>query len=258
MRPYEILVSIPHAGTVVPDDIRSTIPHSDKTIYEESDLYTDEIYSIQGVRLVHQEFSRVISDVNRAPDEIYLKEKQRSLGVIMLNLSNGKKTFKDDPSIECMQQWIDRFHIPYHHEMRRALHSAKFVIDGHSMWSTSPAYREDVGKERPDIVLSNRLYTTCSAQTTKFFYDYYASLGYTVRVNSPFIGRYVIGTHCSRDKIPGIQIEINRRLYMNEKTLEKDVNAIKECREEFITLVDSFCEWEEVNRKTRGQLCDLS
>ncbi|HEY5713780.1 MAG TPA: N-formylglutamate amidohydrolase [Candidatus Gracilibacteria bacterium] len=257
MRIYEIVLSIPHGSTYIPEALRKRMPHPDEVLLQEPDLYTDRIYNIKGPKIVEATASRIISDVNRAPDEIYTIGQSRSMGVIILSTSNQENVFETDPSFEEMQEWIAEFHAPFHKELHRALNGSRFLIDCHSMWSVSPSYREDKGTLRPDIVLGNRQYTTCDAQTTKYFRDAFLEKGYTVAINKPFIGRYVVGTHCSRNGTPGIQLEINRNLYMNEETLEPDEAAITRLNQEFREIVEGFCLWSE-EHKPSMDLCDLS
>ena len=83
---------------------------------------------------------------------------------------------------------------------------------------------------RADIVLGNRDFTTCSRDMTLKIVSFFQDRGFSVSVNDPYPGKYVLGHHCSRRGLPGIQIEINRKLYMNEKTLNRKKTEIKKLR----------------------------
>lgn len=257
MTPEDLVISIPHGSTYIPEEIRALMPHDDHVLLNEPDLYTDRIYNIKGPTVVQARTSRIISDVNRAPDEIYTKGRMRANGVIMLSLSHGLDTFEKDPTEEQMRDWISSYHESFHRELHGAMRDALFLIDGHSLWSHSPPSQEDAGAERADIVLGNRLYTTCNAQTTQFFRHYFEKLGYSVAVNNPYMGRYVVGTHCSRLHTPGIQIEMKRSLYMDEETLEPYENVIKKLQGEIETLVEEFCAWYKPKQRA-AELVDLS
>jgi len=252
----DIVLSIPHASVFIPESIRSLIPHDDLMLNHEADLYTDRIYTIDGPRIVQAQTSRIISDANRAPDEIYAEGKSRSNGVVMLALSDGMDTFSSDPPLPLMERWVKQYHGSFHRDLSSAMAGAKFLIDGHSHWSRSPAYRSDAGTERADIILGSRHYTTCDAETLQFFRHFFRSRGYTVAVNDPFIGRYIIGIHCSRLRTPGIQLEMKRSLYMDEDTLDPQEGNIERLHEEFRQLVGEFCRWEEAGRP--AHMVDLS
>ncbi|MFA6259092.1 MAG: N-formylglutamate amidohydrolase [Candidatus Peribacteraceae bacterium] len=256
MKHEELVVSIPHAGTNIPTDIRALMPHADETLLQEPDLYTDRIYAVPGIRTVTAAYSRIISDPNRAPDEIYTEGRDRALGVVMLSQAHGMDVFAQDPSLATMQSWIQRFHETYHADLRSAMQTASFLIDGHSMWSVNPPAHPYAGEPRPDIVLGNCHYCSCTAETTKFFLEYFESLGYSVAVNTPFPGRYIVGSYCSRHRTPGIQIEINRALYLDEDTLEPRDDAIAKLHEQFTNLLDAFCTWDDQHAAKR--MTDMS
>lgn len=260
MNQKDIVISIPHAGTFIPDDIRKRIPHSDHAICNESDLYTDQIYALPDIPTVIAKYSRIIADPNRAPDELYTEGVLRALGAVMLSLPEGTDTFKEDPTIEEMTEWMMKFHAPYHRELFHKATTAQFLIDCHSMWSrAAPGHYGTQGDERADIILGNLYFCTCSAETTNFFAAFFAEKGYSVSINDPYPGRYVLGTYCSRIGLPGIQIEINRKLYMNEQTLDPNDTAITHLNFEFAELVSSFCQWYQGPQDTEDkELVDLS
>ena len=72
----------------------------------------------------------------------------------------------------------------------------------------------------------------------KFFED----KGFEVKVNDPFTGRYVIGYHCSRKGLPGIQVEVNEKLFMNTKTYRPYKKKIHELRHIMAELVEMINE----------------
>lgn len=239
-----VVVSIPHAGTGIPSDIRSRIRHDDFVLRNESDLFSDRIFDIEGVRKVMASHSRIIGDPNRAPDEIYTEGALRTLGVVMLTLPEGGDVFTSDPTLDEMSEWITRHHLPYQRALATALKGAEFLIDGHSMWSVA-AQGHYGGRTSPraDIVLGNQHFCSCSAETTDFFASFFSKKGYSVAINNPYAGRYILGTYCSRLYMPGIQIEINRKLFLDEATLEPRDTDVLRLHDEFDELVTSFCSW---------------
>lgn len=262
MHPNDLLLTIPHASTHIPPDIRPLIPHNDYALNHEPDLYTDELCSVPGIDTVHARVSRIVADVNRAPDEVYTSGRDRNKGVVMLTLSmTVDNTFAEDPSLELMQDWINRYHAPFHEEVDRLIRERRkrFLIDCHSMWSVAPQSHADRDAKRPDICIGNRDYTICDARTTLWMKEFWEHHGYDVRVNDPYVGRYVTGIHCGIKGTPGVQIEFNRGLYMNESSLERDAGAIKRINEQFRTFVEAFCRWDDARpRKSDVHLCDLS
>jgi len=252
----DVVISIPHASTEIPPDIRRLLPHADNILAQEADLYTDRIYAVDGVRIVQAPYSRIVSDVNRAPDELYTEGRHRAEGVVLLSLSHGLDAFAEDPSMEMMEEWVRRFHEPFHRRLDEELRDAAFLIDGHSYWSVSPPSHADAGTKRPSVNLGNRLYTTCDARTMKFAQEFFQSRSYDVSINEPYMGRYVIGTHCSRLRVPGIQIEFNRSLYMDEVTLEANEPGVERLRHDVRDFVHALCDRAPVT--SAGSVTDMS
>ncbi|MCF7844940.1 MAG: N-formylglutamate amidohydrolase [Kiritimatiellales bacterium] len=253
MKPHNLIVSIPHSGTDIPSEIRARIPHNDHVLRNESDLYTDQIFTLDGLTTVSTPYSRIIADPNRAPDEIYSENVLRAIGVVMLSLPEGTDTFEEDPSLEEISQWIEKYHKPYHDQLHAASHKAKFLIDGHSMCSKAAPGHFGGSNERADVVLGNQYFCSCSAETTDFFAAFFTNKGFSVAINDPYPGRYILGTYCSRLHLPGIQVEFNRKLYMNEETLDPNLVEIDKLNRLFNELVTIFCDWYEGPQITTKQ-----
>lgn len=259
MKREDIVVSIPHAGTDIPPEIMAVIPHSETVIRNESDLFTDQIYHLHGTRMIKTPYSRVIADVNRAPDEIYLHGKTRATGVVMLDFPTGEAVFDPEPEFDQIQTWVTKFHRPFHAELYSATQVGKFLIDAHSMWSCSAAGHwgsEAPGVKRADILIGNQYFCSCDAETTHFFLQFFENLGYSVSLNDPYPGRYILGRYCNRQGLPGIQIEINRALYLDEETLQPNTGAIAHFNQQLNQLVDEFCDWWQT--RDQAKLVDMS
>ena len=124
---------------------------------------------------------------------------------------------------------IQRYHQPYHARLKALLDDAHqrfgFVhhINCHSMNDVSGAMGEGgAGIKRADIVLGDRDGTTCAPEFTAFVRDTLAGLGYDVKVNDPFKGVELVRAFA--DPAAGrhsLQLEVNKRLYMDLNTLQK-------------------------------------
>jgi N-formylglutamate amidohydrolase len=78
------------------------------------------------------------------------------------------------------------------------------------------------GRARADIVLGDRDGTTCDPGFTEFVRATIAGFGYDVRVNDPYKGVELVRAYSDpRAGRHSLQIELNKRLYMDEATLEK-------------------------------------
>ncbi len=224
---HPIIVTIPHASVFIPAEIRRMMLISDFEIREQADLYTDEIFSVPNAHIVKAGISRVVADPNRAPDDIEMEYRLGAEGVIISITENGNPIYHEIPSVESISERIEKYHEKFHEEIESLVPKMKFLIDGHSLRSIAPPTKHDAGKKRAEISLGNRGYTTCSRDITMKTAHFFMEKGFEVKINDPYSGKYVLGYHCSRKIFPGIQVEIRRDLYMDEKTLKPHPEKIR-------------------------------
>jgi len=125
---------------------------------------------------------------------------------------------------------IERFHAPYHRSLQELLDTARkksgrvYHINCHSMRCVAGQQSEDgAGSVRPDFVLGDRDGTTCDPRFTQLTFQVLAAMGYHVTVNDPYKGVELIRAYSDpKAGRHSLQIEINKRLYMDEKTLAKN------------------------------------
>jgi len=236
-RKLPILVSRPHGSTHVPSTIREDMVLADKDITDYADLFTDRIFDIPQTYMVTADVSRLVVDLNRAPDHIIAQAELSYEGVVAAVTDHGKKIFQHPPNLKTIKNWIRNYHHPYHRRIKQCAPKVKFFIDGHSMHPFGPEQKPDAGKPRADIVLGNREYTTCSLATTTYVAKFFKSKGHSVKINDPYAGKYILGSYCSRHRLPGIQIEVNKGLYLDIKTLKPKKGMIEKLNAEMTELI---------------------
>lgn len=253
MDKYPILITVPHCSTFVPADLRRLMVLSDKQILRNSDPFTDVIFDLPKAYVVKARISRLVADLNRAPDDIEMEYRLSHDGVVVSVDVDGNLVYKSTPPIESIFERVQKYHDTFHDKIEELKSNVKFLIDGHSLRGTGPASRPDAGNERADIVLGNRDFTTCSRNTTKLIMKFFQEKGFSVSINKPYAGRYLIGYHCSRRTLPGIQIEINERLYMNEERYTPHKAKIKKMRGIMVELVDMLNDEIEKREKASAK-----
>ena len=120
-------------------------------------------------------------------------------------------------------------HAPYHRALLELMDRAAgrfgfaVLVDCHSMPSHRAILEEGLrsrhGSEaaEPDIVLGDRFGTSCAPQLRIAIARHFRDRGYRVIRNQPYAGGYCTETHGRpADGRHAIQLEINRRLYLNE------------------------------------------
>jgi N-formylglutamate amidohydrolase len=125
-----------------------------------------------------------------------------------------------------IQARIDKYYLPYHHELAQAIEAtlkrfgAVWHLNCHSMPSTSVG-NHHTGWERADFVLGDRDGTTCDVAFRKVVSRILERMGYSVRINDPYKGVEIVRRYGNPAQgVHSLQLEINRRLYLNEATLK--------------------------------------
>lgn len=234
----------PHSGTDYPEDFEHIAPLGE--LRKAEDAFVDELFAAavdHGAVFLRALFPRSYVDPNRAANDLDpalidgkwpgpiapTPKCVLGLGLLWSRYPPGLPLYGRKLTVAEVRRRIEGYHKPYHDALRRALDEtyARFGviwhIDCHSMPALSNAMAvEGPGVARPDFTLGDRDGTTCTAELTDFVRQTLTDYGYKVTVNDPYKGAELVrawsnpaaGRH-------SLQIEINRRLYMDERTFEK-------------------------------------
>lgn len=235
---YPILVIAPHASAFVPAPLKKMMQLNEFEIRRESDLYTDQLYKVDNAYYLEGNISRLITDLNRSPEHIEMEYQLAKDGAVISINENGEPIYKEPPCMESILKRIEKYHHPFHKKIEAFKPRVKFILDGHSMLSKGPKTKADRGRKRPEICVGNHFYTACSRVLTNKVAQFFRDKGLETTINQPYEGRYVTGYHCSRTGINGVTLEFNRKLFMNQKTLEPKPKAIKKINEMIYELVE--------------------
>jgi N-formylglutamate amidohydrolase len=120
---------------------------------------------------------------------------------------------------------IEFLYKPFHDCLRGLLTTthARFgfavLVDCHSMPASVRIGEHNV---RPDFIIGDRFGTSASPALTEHAISLLSAMGYTVSHNRPYAGGHIT-EHYGRPGrgLHALQIEVNRGLYMDERTLRK-------------------------------------
>jgi N-formylglutamate amidohydrolase len=239
-RTAPLIFASPHSGRRYPAELLADARVSLISLRRSEDTYVDELFAgaaAHGAAVLSATIARAYVDLNRDPGELdpdMFEERpppsvhlssarvQAGLGAIPRVSGDGQNIYRRKLALTEAERRIATVHRPYHAMLQSlvaATHEAfgcAVLVDCHSMPSSAR------GAHAPDIVLGDRFGASCHPSVTALAEATLRRLGYRVARNAPFAGghttqtygRPALGTHA-------LQIEINRALYIDERTLER-------------------------------------
>lgn len=234
-----VVVDVPHAGEWIPDEVLSEMVVHNRTLKRDLDLYVDQLWAkapALGATLIASNVSRYVIDLNRADDDIspetvvggarvskpgYYQDR----GVVWRTTTDGTPVMRQPMTREAFDRRIATFHTPYHGAIAAEIARVKeqfgycILIDGHSMPSRGRSGHTDPGTRRADIVPGDVEGNSCSPLLTSTVVEHFIEQGYTVRPNTPYKGGWITRSFgAPAQQVHALQIEVNRELYMDERT----------------------------------------
>ena len=202
-----VLVSVPHAGTMMPDELRSLACIAANDIVKDGDEQAGDIYlplREHVVHLVTTDIARAFVDVNRAPDDI------RRDGVIKTHTCWDVPIYNSPPGEELVARLLERYYHPYHGKLRELALAGdvRVGIDCHTMAAHGPPVGPDPGRLRPAACVSDADGACDRTWTEALAEELAEAVGREVRINDPFKGGYITRKHAA--ELPWLQLEISR------------------------------------------------
>ncbi len=253
--PLPLVYDSPHSGTIYPADFRYACAFAE--LERAEDKYVDDLFSAapdHGASFLCAHFPRSYIDVNRDHLDIDtdlldapwpldthgpINPTPRSdagIGLIRRLVRPGLPVYAAPLSADEIQGRITQYYHPYHQTLEALINEAhynfgvSYHINCHSMPASSARPRQPlalIGREArmADFVLGNRDGQTCDHDFLHAIRKFLKNLGYHVTVNDPFKGVELVRRYSNPMRgRHSIQIEINKSLYMNEITGEKNAH----------------------------------
>ena len=74
-------------------------------------------------------------------------------------------------------------------------------------------------EKQTDIIIGDNFGKSCSNNIRNFVFNHFEN-NFLVKLNAPYAGGYITRTYGKKLLDPNIQIEINKNLYLDEKSLK--------------------------------------
>jgi N-formylglutamate deformylase len=261
-----LVLDSPHSGLRFPTDFDAIVSEHD--LRDGEDCFVDELYlpaTEFGIPLLAAQVPRTYLDTNRHAGDIdlelidgdwpheFVPSGKAAIGkaLIWRTLDDGRPIYGRRLAVTEVVNRIDRCHRPYHRalvDLMSGAHmrfGAVYHLNCHSMNPVAgPMDEGNSGTVRADFVLGDRDGTTCDPVFTEFVRATLAAIGYEVRVNDPYKGVELVRAYS--DPARGrhsLQVEINKRLYLDEPTrsrgpgfagLQRDLTVLVEAIGDFV------------------------
>lgn len=164
-----VLLSLPHGGLAVPPEVAARLAIDETVIYNECDLWVDELFDFAHPDLVSvvpgqtstgvlgrvtMPIARVLIDANRPPDSLDDPD-----GAVKSHTSYGQAVYHTPLTRTEQEQLLARYWQPFHDTLDRMIdeygHAVKLFLDCHNMAQVGPSAYGDAGQPRPFICLGN-------------------------------------------------------------------------------------------------------
>ena len=243
--PAPLVFDSPHSGSWFPGDFGHCV--TEQELRSAEDCHIHELYAAapdHGAALLEATFARTYLDANRSEADVDPElidgewpypvagtvKGRLGQSLVWRNLSDGRPIYARKLSVAEMTLRIERYLRPYQQALRALLddaharHGVVYHVNCHSMQSVGGKMSQDgEGTRRPEIVLGDRDGTTCSPEFTELAREHFVEAGYDVRVNDPYKGVELVRAFSAPQAgRHSLQIEVNRALYMDERTLLKN------------------------------------
>lgn len=233
----------PHSGLTIPDFERTV---SDELVLLAADTYVDDLFGFApsiGAPLLIADFPRSFLDLNRSLQDVDLEmvegewphpvrasaAARRGMGLTWRYAWGDTPMHDRKLTVKELEDRIDTYWRPYHRELVRLLdetHAAfgkVYHVDCHSMPAIGHALSPDPpGTVRKDMVVGDYDGQSSEPEFVRLVATTLESFGYSVSLNDPFRGAELIAAYSKPSaNRHSIQIELNRKLYMDETSREK-------------------------------------
>ena len=241
------MLDSPHSGVDYPDDFGHACDM--RTLRRAEDTHVEKLYDFApalGIAWIEALFPRSYLDVNRDTTEIdvtlfdepwpdpvatdpkVLSKVRLGKGLVWRYTDDGLPIYQRRLAVDEIRSRIERCWRPYHAAVSAAIdaaharHGYSIHLNCHSMPAIASSHATEFpGLVHADFVIGDRDGTTAAPGLSRLICDHFEALGYSVSHNHPYKGVELVRRYGdpANDR-HSVQVEINRKLYMDEQTRE--------------------------------------
>ena len=260
-----LVLDSPHSGTAYPEDFRSVRDLA--TLRRAEDTHVEKLYAFapdMGVAWIEAHFPRSYLDANRdlteldtslldgpwdgplSSDPRVLSKVRLGKGLIWKLTAEGLPIYDRLLTVAEVRARIDRCWHPYHAAVAEAIdaaharHGYSIHLNCHSMPAVAGSHATDFpGVAHADFVIGDRDGSTADPALSERVCAHLRARGYSVDYNHPYKGVELVRRNGRpAEHRHSIQVEVNRRLYMDEATLALDEAGAARLQADLRTMVE--------------------
>lgn len=241
-----LVLDSPHSGTNYPVDFGFSCELS--VLRRAEDTHVEKLYDFApdlGAHWIEASFPRSYLDANRdvseldvsmldgawphtvATDPALLSKVRLGKGLVWRVTDDGVPLYARALSVAEVEKRISECWQPYHAAVAQAIeaahaaHGYSLHINCHSMPSVAASHATEFpGQAHADFVVGNRDHSTSSQALAEAVCAFLGERGHEVSLNHPYKGVELVRRYSDPARHRhSLQLEINRKLYMDEQTL---------------------------------------
>ncbi len=240
-----LLISVPHDGRVLPDDIAATMTAEGRAI-PDTDWHVGQLYEFAqdlGASVIKAELSRYVVDLNRPADDTSLYAGQIATGLCPQQTFDGQDIYTDATFID-VESRVKKFWRPYHEKIAETLsgfrqsHGFALMWDAHSIASRVPRLFDG---ELPILNLGTWDGRSCDAGIARAVIGIAEDSPFEAVANARFQGGFITRHYGQpAHNVHVMQLELAQRAYMDETTGNYDDTKASKLRDTLEHMLSTF------------------
>lgn len=240
-----LLVSVPHDGRQLPDDIATQMTDAGKSL-PDTDWHVARLYRFakeRGASMIIANYSRYVVDLNRPADDAAMYEGQLATGLCPTQTFSGKDIYAGKVTID-IDDRVRRYWRPYHDKIKETLeelreaHGYALLWDAHSIASRVPTLFEG---ELPVLNFGTWDGRSCGNAMSDALLRVAAEGPYDAVLNARFKGGHITRHYGKPEaNVHAVQLELAQRAYMDEATANYDEAKASQLGDTLWCLLESF------------------
>ena len=219
-----LLLSMPHVGTQLPEDMRSRLSETALAV-PDTDWHLPILYEFaraMGASILQARMSRYVVDLNRPPDDANLYPGQDTTGLCPVDTFSREPLYLpgQGPTVQEIEERKIRYWQPYHDRLSQSLvalrhrHDTVVLWDAHSIASVVPRFFEG---RLPDLNLGTASGSSCAWELAEQLKDLASQSAFSAVLNGRFKGGYITRHFGNPEQgVHAVQLEMAQCTYMNE------------------------------------------